>query len=381
MPTEDYQQIKLDVLKVSQPIGDFYIATMNCQDLVAITFFDVRRVLMQERDVEKYLGIQRPLNKARVKELELYVNSPDACFPTGIIIAVDPLCVDLDEEAKSLTLHNYIDQDDDSNSIYFRKIARVLDGQHRLAGLEDYLGDFQVNVSIFVGADISDQANIFSTVNLAQTKVNKSLTYDLYEVMKTRSPQKVCHEIAVTLDREEGSPFYHKIKRLGVATPNRDRNEETLTQATLINPLIKFLSADEFLDRKFYLEGKKPEKLDPVKLRRHPFQHMFVDQKDFEITDILWNYFSAVKRKWPNAWDSRDRGLMLNRTNGYRALMRFLKNIYKPEDGVPSIDHFYTFFDSVTLGDDDLNSENFLPGSSGESTLFHRLMEDNDLIV
>ena len=80
---------------------------------------------------------------------------------------------------------------------------------------------FEVNVAIFIGVDIADQAAIFSTVNLAQTKVNRSLVYDLFEYSKTRSPEKTCHDVAVLLDRVPESPFFEKIKRLGVATEGR----------------------------------------------------------------------------------------------------------------------------------------------------------------
>ena len=54
-----------------------------------ITFFDVRRRIAEERDVERYLGIQRPLQPRRVDELRDYVNFIDATFPTSIILAID----------------------------------------------------------------------------------------------------------------------------------------------------------------------------------------------------------------------------------------------------------------------------------------------------
>ena len=183
---------------------------MPYRDLCNITFFDVRRVLRDRRDVEKYLGIQRPLSPKRVRELEKFANTVDASFPTSVIIAVDGRCASYDEKSQIMTLSNWLDPNEDEEPIYFRKIARVLDGQHRLAGLDDGRpdGDFEINVSLFVDIDISEQANIFSTVNLAQTKVNRSLAYDLFELAKARSPQKTCHNIAVALDQNPTSPFH-----------------------------------------------------------------------------------------------------------------------------------------------------------------------------
>lgn len=61
-------------------------------------------------------------------------------------------------------------------------VAKIIDGQHRIAGLEDYAGPpFQVNATIFIDMDIEDQAMVFATINLKQTKVSKSLAYDCCE--------------------------------------------------------------------------------------------------------------------------------------------------------------------------------------------------------
>ncbi len=111
----------------------------------------------------------------------------------------------------------------------YKDIAKVIDGQHRMEGLRAFVGEeFQVNVSIFIDADIADQAYIFSTVNLTQTKVNRSLAYDLFDLAKSKSPQKTCHNIAVALDENEKSPFYQRIKKTGVSTEGRF--SETITQ-------------------------------------------------------------------------------------------------------------------------------------------------------
>jgi DGQHR domain-containing protein len=373
---EDKTSFVVKYLKVSQPIGDFYIASMTAKRLVQITEFDVRRVLIDQRDVERYLGIQRPLIPKRVKEIGLYVRTMDACFPTGVIIAIPAKCIELDEDKNEMTISNYVEGVDEEDNVLYKKIARVLDGQHRLAGLEDFDGIFEINVSIFVDADIADQANIFSTVNLAQTKVSKSLVYDLFDLMKSRSPQKICHNIAVTLDRDKDSPFYKMIKRLGASTPGR--SGETLTQAAFVEPLLQMISENPMLDRDFYLRGKKPIKIDEGALKKYPFQHMFVDERDFDITDILWNYFSAAKDRWSTAWASRDRGVMLNRTNGYRALMRFLGYLYTgtfTPGTVPTKKQFKDIFSRVQIVDNDFNVDNFPPGTSGESTLLKTLIE------
>jgi DGQHR domain-containing protein len=233
-------KLTLTALRVEQPIGVFYMASMSARDLVSISYSDVRRLAEEQRDVEKYLGIQRPVSPKRIVEIREYIRAPDATFPTAIILAVDERCVEVEElpdTAAKLTLSPYVPKPtDDDEQIPIGKIAKVLDGQHRIAGFLDdtnnwMFGDFTktfyLNVAIFVGADIAQQANIFATVNLAQTKVNKSLVYDLSELAKTGSPHKTCHNVAVALDREETSPFYKRIKRLAAATPGAARTFDT----------------------------------------------------------------------------------------------------------------------------------------------------------
>lgn len=378
---EDRFSKSFSALRVKQTLGEFYLASIPAKDLVEITYFDVRRMLSDEREVERYLGIQRPLQKPRVTELEAYVNGPDACFPTGIIIAVPENCASYDENEKIITLSNYVDSDDEDQRVLYRNIAKVLDGQHRLAGLEKLADDreFELNVSIFVGADISDQANIFATVNLAQTKVNKSLAYDLFELAKSRSPQKVAHNLVVTLDREEGSPLFKMIKRLGVATP--ERSGETLTQATVVQGILPFISSKPEDDRRAYLNGSTPEKLSGDALTKTPLQHLFIEEKDFLIADLFWNYFSAIQERWPTAWKSRERGMILNRSTGFRGFIRYLRYLYVTDlqpNQVPSQDDLYDVLSGIELRDRDFNTEKFPPGSSGESALFGALISKSD---
>src|SRR4051794_20724088 len=77
-------QISFPSLRARQPVGDLFVASIAHDDLIKLTYFDVRRVLKEERDFENYLGIQRPLDPQRVASLSQYVNFADASFPTSI---------------------------------------------------------------------------------------------------------------------------------------------------------------------------------------------------------------------------------------------------------------------------------------------------------
>jgi len=365
------QSISFQALQVKQPIGSFYIGVIQSRDLLKISFADVRR-LEKEREFETYLGIQRPLSPKRVKEISEYVRTVDATFPSSIIIAVDGRCAQWDENGKTLTLQEFVSPDPSlAPHIPFSQVAKILDGQHRIAGLEEYAeNNFFLNVTIFIDVDIAEQANIFATVNLAQTKVNKSLVYDLFELAKARSPQKTCHNIAVALDSNGGSPFFKMIKRLGTATEGRFT--ETITQATFVEALMRYISPNPMGDRDILLRGKALPYPSQKELQSYIFRSLFVEEKDADITKIIWAYFDAIKTRWPYAWSTIEQGNILNRTNGFRAFMRVLKPIYlalsSPGELVGK-SQFLKELEKVDLKDADFNSERFLPGTGGESAL------------
>jgi DGQHR domain-containing protein len=387
------RSISFRVIEVTQPIGTFYIASIPARDLVAISYADVRRLKSEERDIERYLGMQRPVSPKRIREIRDYLESPDASFPTAIILAVDEKCAEYDHRRGTMTLTPYKAQDTDEEDIPFDQVAKILDGQHRLAGFLDddenwsfdfddrsHNRSFDLNVSIFVGADISEQATIFATVNLAQTKVNRSLVYDLQELARSRSPFRTCHNIAVALDETVGSPFYKRIKRLGVKTPGR--SAETLTQAAFVESLVRFISPDPMGDRNRLMDGKRLRPFTGEELKQFPFRNMFVRGQDSEILRIVYNYFRCVEKKWPKAWSATTvKGNLLPRSNAFKALMRYLSDVYVDLVGedfhyVPSVSEFKRYFDHVDLKDTDFTTKMFVPGSGGQATFYRLLTGD-----
>lgn len=322
LPDEDPKNVSFPCIAAEQPIGSIFVGVIPWATLRDITYFDFRRLVKEENGLDTYLGIQRQLKPKRVEELRQYVNLRDASFPTGIIIAVDEACADYDEKKMQMTLSNHMDATSAEDRIFFRDIARVIDGQHRIAGLEGFSGEtFDLPVIILVGMDLADQGHVFATVNLAQTKVSPSLAYDLYDLAKSRSPQKTCHNIVVALDQHEKSPFYKRVKRLGVRT--QDRLNETLTQATFVRALIQYISDDPMLDRDQLKRGLKLPLASKEQLDRLIFRNMFIQEKDLGVMDVVWNFFAAVRDRWPDSWSNFGRGNVLVRTSGFRSFMRF----------------------------------------------------------
>ncbi len=293
-----------------------------------------------------------------------------------MILAIDESeCVSYEEDKHELVLSN-VRAGNEKPDIAISNLCRVIDGQHRIAGLENFKGNnFDVMAAIFVGIDISDQAYIFATVNLEQTKVRKSLAFDLFDLARTRSPYKTCHNVAVALDKVKESPLFERVKRLGTATPGRGL--ETITQSTFVDALVRYISSDPKVDRDLLLRGEQLSIPDRETLKRFCLRGLFINEDDISIGRIVMNYFDAVKTTWPTAWDNFSEGAMLNRTNGFRAFMAIFGRVYtsvaKPGDLAPRSE-FETVFKRSTFTDDSFNTDNFKPGTSGEARLRSELI-------
>jgi DGQHR domain-containing protein len=355
MPGNGAEAIRVSCIEVQQPIGTFYIGAIDAADLVAISFADVRRP--EGREIERYIGTQRDLSAGRVADIKKYVTTVDACFPTAVILAIPSAEAKLDVGRTQLEITRA------------PNVAKIIDGQHRIAGLEEYSGPpFAVNVTIFLDMDLEDQAMVFATINLQQTRVTKSLAYDLYDFAKSRSPQKTCHNIAKLMNFREGSPLAGRIKILGKAT---GQPFELVTQATFVDRLLRMISADPMVDKDKLKRGKPLARATPAEQGKLVFRNRFIDEKDAEIAKCLWNYFSAVRQRWRDAWNTDARGMVLARTTGFAALMRVLPHAMRKVNGteIPSSEAFLHYFQGVEMEASEFTSDQFKPGSSGEAAL------------
>ncbi|HEU5052960.1 MAG TPA: DGQHR domain-containing protein [Hanamia sp.] len=407
--------IVLEFIKLHQPIGVFYIAKIGFKELLEISRADIRKI-EHEGDFESYLGIQRDLDPKRVTELGEYVNLIDSTFPTSIILSIsnknyndeyssfnvpvdkifdDPDMLDLKfEEVKNIFVAED-ELDNNRKKLCIRrndKVAKIIDGQHRIEGLKYFKGkndQFELNVTIFEDMDIEEQAIVFATINKAQTKVNKSRVYDLYDLAKSRSPLKTAHNVAKFLNQKTGSPFLDKIKILGKA----DDKQETITQATFVECLLPFISRNPNLDRDLIKRGNDLTLVKGKELKRHFFRNLFIQKKDAEIAKNIYNYFNAVRDTWKLAWtgDPILEHNILDKSTGLVALFRFYKDVYlflcKGENStdvdenkigtVFSLENYLAIFtpmkDKIT--DKVFTSDNFNPGGSGRSQLYKMLLE------
>lgn len=374
--------IEVPFIKVEQPIGTFYVVSMSYSDVINISKADVR-MLNEEDSVDNYIGFQRKISPTRAKEIAAYCTTIDATFPTGVILAIKTLDEDgLDNKNVIFVSENKMRIKRENN------IASILDGQHRLKGLDlarTELGQvpFDLNVTIFLDADIGVQTQIFSVINKSQTKVNKSLVYDLYEYPKCRSPQKTCHNIVRVLNKNEKSPFYKKIKILGTAN---DLKTETIAQATLAELIMDLISKDPVKDRdilkrssiKNFFSSEKVSLYENKKdCDKYIFREFFVNDEDFKIVQYISAFFSAVEKKWPCSWNQNKNDNILNKSTGIIALMNFLRDVYRMYKKTNKDFDSYcsNIFNKINLKDNEFSPRIFIPGKQGQGDLLALLRE------
>ena len=184
----------------------------------------------------------------------------------------------------------------------------------------------------------------------------------------------------MALDRTRENPFFKKIRRLGVAT--QGRVGESLSQATVVDMMLPLISIKPRLDRDAAMRGRRLNRAEGNMLFKLVFRNMFIDKEDVKIADNIWNYFSAVRDRWPDAWNFTGTGLILNRTNGFRGFIRFFRPAYLHYTAPGSVvdsDSFLELFKKVDLKDADFNVETFKPGTSGETSLYHKLTADTSV--
>lgn len=122
----------------------------------------------------------------------------------------------------------------------------IIDGQHRLWAFDkDPLDEnYELPVVAFYGLDLSWQAYLFYTINIKPKRINPSMAYDLYPLLRTEDwldkfeghkiyRETRAQEITQTLWSDPKSVWYHRINMLG------DSGVSQITQSSWIRALLK----------------------------------------------------------------------------------------------------------------------------------------------
>lgn len=123
----------------------------------------------------------------------------------------------------------------------------VIDGQHRLFAFgDDISDDFELPVVAFHGLDISWQAYLFYTINIKPKRINASLAFDLYPLLRSEDwleraeghsvyRETRAQEVTEVLWSHKLSPWFDRINMLG------ERGAEGVSQSAWIRSIMATL--------------------------------------------------------------------------------------------------------------------------------------------
>lgn len=111
----------------------------------------------------------------------------------------------------------------------------VIDGQHRLWAFEDLAitKNFSLPVVAFHGLDRGWQAYLFWSINITPKRINRSLAFDLYPLLRQQTwldrvagipvyRETRCQELVEALWGNPESPWYRRINMLGESKERRE---------------------------------------------------------------------------------------------------------------------------------------------------------------
>ncbi len=346
--------IQLELIAINQKDRAFYFSKVNAEHLLAVytvkpAEYDIELLsalakeypdeqsyyqsLVEERQKEDYPDEwQRPENEDRVRDIKKYINDNEFCFFPNTIIVTCELANTLDESwsfkeveehlTKNFDIFCYYVKEENVDYLYIPCIKGsllIVDGQHRIRGLEDsnYYEKFELMLSFIIGYDRSVVANQFYTINYNQKPVNKSLLYQLTsQFSKELSEVTFFHNVLKALNEVDSSPFYQRIKMLGIAPKKGSVSEEirkkmTVSQAFLIDYLTPTV-------------GKRA-----VKGYAQPIFRYYYDKSEQRslIVQFLQRYFNALRLEFPDHWIDPEYSI-LSKTLGVAAMIKILPLLY-----------------------------------------------------
>lgn len=328
--------MEIKAIKVTQPLGDFFITKIKASDLLMISTSQIARY----DENGKLQGNQRKLDTKRISLISNYIKSKEMCFPTSIIVAanVNEKGIILDEEDENRWKIN--EEDDDFCKITIpnkqEKTCVIIDGQHRLNAfdmLDDDYKNIELVCSVFFNLPNPYQAFLFATINGNQKPVSKSLSLDLYgynlehESQNKWNPEKLAVSLARKLNFNQDSPLFNSIK----LAPNTDalslqKDKLLVSMYAVVSGILKLIAKNPQKDRDFMAmkknklfgdDSRKALKDDGAVLR-----DQFLNCKDEEIYSILYDYFTTVKNL---IWDNQPSDSVLKKTIGILVLFDILK--------------------------------------------------------
>jgi len=244
---------------------------------------DVERFVMAIEGSAK--AFQRELNRRKVRQIrDFFRNEAKQPIVPGAVLLFT---------AESLPFRR-IDTDGPVGHLSEPKGEfLIIDGQHRLAGLQFYLGEadsdkrLEIPCVIFDGKTAEFATEMFVVINSTHTRINKSHLIDLYEKIEwgTDHERKYAAGIVRSLYEKSDSPLQYHINMLG----GRTQQDLWINQAQVFGEVHRLILRKDvrevFQDGRGWSHDRGYYYLrDIFRAARHAFREGWGDNKRFMIT-------------------------------------------------------------------------------------------------
>jgi DNA phosphorothioation-associated DGQHR protein 1 len=185
--------VRTPILKVVQPLGEFYVAILPADLLLKVTFSDPLQFLgVSESGQYELKGHQRKLVQNRLNAIGRFIDTVEAAFPNSIILAANYRETgDLEEDEGKRWAVEFSPESGTANGAAGKllipseeRLAAIVDGQHRLFGFKEASLKERLEMpllcAVFLDLSHPFQAYLFATINYNQKPVDKSQSYELY---------------------------------------------------------------------------------------------------------------------------------------------------------------------------------------------------------
>jgi DGQHR domain-containing protein len=240
--------------QIRQKDGMFYFASFKARDVLSRVRFTSRfyfegDAIEAEADMDdpiaKFIGsvekseraFQRLMSRRKIRDIVNFYESAETqpAIPGTILL--------FSEEVLSFKPLGQFESI--GNLVEPKSGFLIIDGQHRLAGLNFYgernpalLDQIDVPCLIFDGKTADFAAEMFVIINSTQTRINRSHLVDLLDrISRYDEKTRLAAVLVRKLYEEPSSPLQYKINRLG----GRSKQEKWILQAELFNEIKKLV--------------------------------------------------------------------------------------------------------------------------------------------
>ena len=314
-----------------------YLTRLPARFVVNLSYVAVRGHDLEEGAVQRILN---PSRIGRIRDFTLQGGD----FPNAIVLNWTHKRRKLIRSKGRLTISDDV------------KSAQIVDGQHRLAGIESAMasragiGELHLPVVFYESLSTEACADIFLSINTEQKPVARSLVFDLFGVASSGlidSAALRARDIAMYLNEEPSSPYFGEVKLPG--SPIRMGGIALSSVVTAIKPIV---------DDQGVLPQAGINELESQK-------------------KVIHNFFDALRRRYGEEWNLRTNAFMYS--SGFVGAMQFFSLRITPYCVNARSFKADTIYDAIQLsGNQLIHQADVRGGASGQSAakeIFDRLVD------